>query len=126
APIAATTLLKDIADRKRPKVTLRPRKDWMEIPQEAMKEFLPEDLRAAAAEFQAAYWSRRENGLGLPTRNKHVNSPYFLNGMLISRQGRKPMKGKTSGPKGHKTRYYIVSDAERYAVVADPVWRRMV
>ena len=75
----------------------------MEIPQEAMKEFLPEDLRAAATEFQAAYWSRRENGLGLSTRNKHVDSPYFLNSMLISRQGRKPMKGKTCGPKSHKT-----------------------
>jgi DNA invertase Pin-like site-specific DNA recombinase len=126
APIAAKIALKDIAKHKRAKVTLRPRAEWIEIPQTAMTDFLPEDLRAAASAMQAEYWSRRERGVAMPKRNKHAESPYILDGILVSRQGQRPMTGKTSGPKGLKTRYYVVPEAQRYAVVADPVWRRMV
>jgi DNA invertase Pin-like site-specific DNA recombinase len=125
-PAPAKTVLKDIANNKRPKARLRPREDWVEIPQPAMADFLPEELRAPAAAMQAKYWSRREQGMDMPKRNKHAESPYLLSDLLISRQGQRPMKGKTCGPKGYKTRYYIVPDAQRYAVVADPVWRRMV
>jgi DNA invertase Pin-like site-specific DNA recombinase len=125
-PSKSKTGLKETAKRKWPKQTLRPREDWIEIDQPAMADFLPEELRAPAAAMQAEYWSRREQGIDMPKRSKHVESLYFLSDLLMSRQGQRLMKGKTCGPKGCKTRYHVVPDAQRYALVANPVWRRMV
>ena len=81
---------------------------------------------APAMEFQLEYWKRRLTAQSQPKRNKHSDSPYLLSDLLVSRQGRKPMNGKTCGPKNHKIRYYIVREAERHALVDDPRWRRMV
>jgi len=76
-PIEAKTQLKELNSHKRAKVTLRPREDWIESKEEALVDFLPQEVRAAAVAFQAEYWKRRELAQPQPKRNKHADSSYI-------------------------------------------------
>ena len=97
APAPAQTELKELASRKRPRTKMRPQTEWLEIPQVAMADFLPADVRDAAVAYQQRFWSDREQGRDRPLPDRHVDSPYFLKGILVSRQGGMPMYGRRSG-----------------------------
>jgi hypothetical protein len=107
---------------------LRPTKDWLSIPQPALTEFLPPDIRAMAIEWQNQPWSCKAEQAAnpIPVPDRHIDSSYLLKGILVSSQGQMPMSGKTCGPKGKRKRYYAVTRSIRCPNSGEAVLKRMV
>jgi hypothetical protein len=114
-PVESKTTVRDLATRKARKAKLRPTKDWLSIPQPALTEFLPPDIRAMAIEWQNQPWSCKAEQAAnpIPVPDRHIDSSYLLKGILVSSQGQMPMSGKTCGPKGKRKRYYAVTRSIR-------------
>jgi hypothetical protein len=109
APKPAVTDRKQLANRRRPKMVVRPREDWMEIMYPLLAEFLG-DLRAKAVAWQAGELSKQALGVAANpgSKDRHADSPYILKGLLRSAQGNHPLTGRTLGKRDAKYRYYAV------------------
>lgn len=134
-PIPVSLSKSELNNQKRPLKCTRPQSDWciQEYPQ--LAEFLDPQLRELAAAKQQAYLDRqaaghkpkpnRRRSRFNPLRGRHLESPFFLKGILRSRQGDLPMTGVTTGKKGSKKRYYRISKAFNVPD-GDRVLRKMV
>ena len=116
--------LTEVARRKRPANRRRPRSEWLEQKHAELEGFLGPELRELAIAYHAKVSTNAE-GPRTPRKDKHVDSPFILKGILCSRQGGFPMSGRTQGPKGYETRYYHVSRAEAFPS-SDKTMRRLV
>src|SRR5207237_1163972 len=83
---------KDWAARKRPRVRYRPKAEWVERRHPDLENFLGPELRPLAVTYQAQFLT------GAPPAprtegDKHVNSSFFLKGILRSKHGNYPLSG---------------------------------
>lgn len=92
----------------------RPREDWFRVEYPKLAEYLPSQLRDAAARWQAAYWDRYEDG--------HVRSPergqkrlHALSGILIEGTTGQPMSATQSGTRANPKTYYLLPGSHQYS-----------
>jgi hypothetical protein len=106
SPKASTTDRKSLANRKKPAVRVRPRADWMEIEHPLLKDYLG-DLRERAVAWQKEQLTKqdRSRAKAPASKDRHIDSAYFLKGILKSNDGH-PLTGRTVGTP--KTRYYAI------------------
>jgi ElaB/YqjD/DUF883 family membrane-anchored ribosome-binding protein len=98
---------KSLASRRKPAVSVRPKAEWIEMEYPPLRDFLG-DLCEKAIEWQKNELVRHEHGhVPKPaSKDRHVDSPYFLKGILRSKGGEHPLTGRTVGTP--KTRYYTI------------------
>ena len=106
APKPSMTDRKSLANRKRPKQQIRPREEWIEVRHPLLTDYLG-DLRDRAIAWQKPQLAQQDrSGAKTPaSKDRHVDSSYFLKGILKSTDGH-PLTGRTVGTP--KTRYYAV------------------
>ena len=109
APKPAVTDRKSLANRRKPKMVVRPREDWIEVTYPALTDYLG-DLRERAVAWQAGKLSKQALGVAATpgSKDRHADSPYLLKGILRSVQGNHLMTGRTLGKPDSKYRYYAV------------------
>ncbi|HEY1683538.1 MAG TPA: recombinase family protein [Tepidisphaeraceae bacterium] len=106
SPMPSMTDRKSLANRKQPKQQIRPREEWIEVEHPMLKDYLG-DLRE-----RAVMWLKEQLKKQEPSRTKkpaskdrHIDSSYFLKGILKSTDGH-PLTGRTVGTP--KARYYAI------------------
>ena len=106
APKPSLTDRKSLANRKKPKLQIRPRKEWVEVELPMLKDYLG-DLRDRAVAWQKEQLKKQDGSrVSTPaSKDRHVDSSYFLKGILKSTDGH-PLTGRTVG--NPKTRYYAI------------------
>lgn len=124
-----------LATRKAPQQRVRPKKDWMQIDCERLKEFLDTELREAAAASQAKFWGAKGAGTTPKfSRDKHTDSPYILKNIAKDAASGLPLTGRMQGGKKYPTRYYAISrafenpseDLSRRHIPAEPLERAVL
>ncbi len=107
APTKVQSSRQALARRKKPPQHVRPQSEWLEMEHPLLKDYLG-DLRNRAIAAHDQKLARQSNGHVVKTASKdrHVDSPYILKGILRSKQGGHPMSGRTTGTP--PTRYYAV------------------
>jgi DNA invertase Pin-like site-specific DNA recombinase len=122
APKPSMTDRKSLAHRKRPKTQIRPREEWLEIEHPMLRDYLG-DLRDRAIAWQKVQLAKQDasRSKAPASKDRHVDSSYFLKGILKSRDGH-PLTGRTLGP---KARYYGISRGS-HAPQADKTMRRLI
>lgn len=122
-PVPSKVSPQDIATRKRPPSTIRPKHEWHIQRNETLVDFLPAELRDLARARQKIKLDRQAYGeTAKPNRDRHRNSEYFLKGILRSKQGNHPLTGRLHG---RRFRYYAISKAVSNPG-ADKILRRLV
>lgn len=111
APVPSDVTREELAKRKRPKMRLRGEDAWRDVPQSALADFLPPDVREKAIAYQQKYWSDRAAGKFQPGCKSNPNATDILNGLLISAPGGLRMFARKSGPEKYRRGYYRVSRA---------------
>lgn len=106
APKPSMTDRKTLANRKKPKQHVRPREEWIEIEHALLKDYLG-DLRDRAVVWQKVQLAKQDaSRIHTPaSKDRHIDSSYFLKGILKSTDGH-PLTGRTVG--NPKTRYYAI------------------
>ena len=109
APKPSLVDRKALAMRGKPAASIRPNADWVEVEYPALKNLLG-DLRNLAVAWQSSEIGKSAAGRTPKPANKdrHVNSPYVLKGIVRSKQGNHALTGRTVGRPGNKLRYYAV------------------
>jgi hypothetical protein len=122
SPSPSTNDRKSLANRKRPARRVRPRADWMEIAHPMLDGYLG-DLRDRAIAWQKKQLDKQDRGrIHTPaSKDRHIDSSYFLKGILRSSDGY-PLTGKTSSP---QNRYYMISRGYTRPV-ADKTMRHLI
>ncbi len=107
APTKVQSSRQALARRKKPPQHVRPQSEWLEMDHPLLKDYLG-DLRNRAVAAHDQKLARQSNGHVVKTASKdrHVDSPYILKGVLKSKQGGHAMSGRTTGTP--PTRYYAV------------------
>ncbi len=107
APTKVQSSRQALAKRKKPPQHVRPQSEWLEVEHPLLKDYLG-DLRDRAVAAHDQKLARQSNGHVVMTASKdrHVDSPYILKGILRSKQGGHLMSGRTTGTP--PTRYYAV------------------
>ena len=106
APKPSMTDRKTLANRKQPKQQIRPRDEWIEVELPMLHDYLG-DLRERAVAWQNDQL-KKQDGSRITTpssKDRHIDSSYFLKGLLKSADGH-PLTGRTVG--NPKTRYYSI------------------
>ena len=106
APKPSLTDRKTLAHRKKPKQEIRPRDEWIEIAHPLLKDYLG-DLRDRAVAWQKEELKKQDRArVPAPaSKDRHIDSRYFLKGILKSTDGH-ALTGRTVG--NPKTRYYAI------------------
>ncbi|HEY1686477.1 MAG TPA: recombinase family protein [Tepidisphaeraceae bacterium] len=106
SPLPSMTDQKSLANRKQPKQHIRPREEWIEIEHPLLRDYLG-DLRGRAVTWLKEQLKKQEPGrIKKPaSKDRHIDSSYFLKGILKSIDGH-PLMGRTVGTP--KTRYYSI------------------
>lgn len=115
-PTPSPVTIKDLASQSRPTRRLRPRKDWIEQPQEHLRGYLSPTVKEAAKKGIEEWLNRRARGQKLkPDRNKHKNTGRLLSDILRSKQGDSPMRGTGGRPEYeyYKTKRGLNSPASK-------------
>jgi hypothetical protein len=107
APTKVQSSRQSLARRKKPPQHVRPKSEWMSFEHPLLNDLLG-DLRDQAVAAQDQKLARQSNGHIVTTASKdrHIDSPYVLKGILKSKQGGHAMSGRTTGTP--PTRYYAV------------------
>ena len=107
APTKVQSSRQALARRKKPPQHVRPKTEWMAIEHPMLNDYLG-DFRDRAIAAHESKLARQINGHTVKTASKdrHVDSPYILKGILKSKQGGHAMSGRTTGTP--PTRYYAV------------------
>lgn len=79
--------------KRKKRVRPRPKTDWLPVQYEGLANYLPPDLKAKVIEQQHRVREEREKGGKRPYRHKHIESPYFLTGLLKFSPGNEPACG---------------------------------
>jgi hypothetical protein len=125
-PIESNVSKQELYSRKRPATKTRPREDWHVQEQPQLAEFLDEAVRQTVIKRQTQVLDNQASGHSpKPNRDRHLDSSFFLKGILRSKQGDVAMTGVTTGNRGSKKRYYRISRAFS-APDGDRVMRRLV
>jgi integrase len=97
---------KSLAHRKQPKQQIRPREEWIEIQHPMLNDYLGE-LRDRAVVWQKEQLKKQEPSFTRKpaSKDRHIDSSYFLKGILKSTDGH-PLTGRTVGTP--KARYYAI------------------
>jgi hypothetical protein len=115
----------ELTDSGRPSRRVRPRTDWHEEELEAMKTFLPEDVRGHAQLHHDEILDRQASGRKAnPRRDAARESDYLLTGLLVAQPGGYAMTG-TRGGRDNAYRYYRVSPRDRKADGREVLSRRI-
>ncbi len=124
-PVALDIDPSELCNRKRPVRKTRPASDWRYQDHPQLAELIEPEVREIAAEHQQAYLDGQASGhVPKPNRNRHRDTSYYLSGLLVSKQGNRPLTGHTSG-NNKKIRYY--RDREAYAKPdGDDVQRNLI
>lgn len=111
SPRARNVSARTLDKRKKPPIEIRPRSDWKEKQYPSLAGLLGEELRALAEKFIDRSLTKKEGGYVPPEvpRHKHVDSDYFLTGILISKQGGHRMGGYTTHAKTKRYRKYRIT-----------------
>jgi hypothetical protein len=88
----------------RPAETYRPLNDWVVIDYPELKDFLPADIRDAAAAHHQSILDGLKDGRAVQPRDKHPDSTFLLKGILRTSDGHR-MTGRRKGPRC-EGRYY--------------------
>lgn len=88
----------------RPAETYRPLNDWVVIDYPELKDFLPADVREAAAAHHQSILDGLKDGRAVQPRDKHPDSSFLLKGILQTSDGHR-MTGRRKGPRC-EGRYY--------------------
>jgi hypothetical protein len=106
APKPSMTDRKTLANRKKPKQQIRPREEWIEVELPLLRNYLG-DLRDRAVSWQKVQLNKqdRSRAKAPASKDRHVDSSYFLKAILKSTDGH-PLTGRTVG--SPKTRYYAI------------------
>jgi len=106
APKPSMTDRKTLHNRKKPKQQIRPRGEWLEIEHPLLRDYL-DDLRDRAVAWQNEELKKQDpSRVTTPaSKDRHIDSSYFLKGILKSADGH-PLTGRTVG--NPKTRYYAI------------------
>lgn len=106
APKPSLTDRKTLAHRKKPNQQIRPREEWIEVELPMLKDYLG-DLRDRAVAWQKEELKKQDASriITPASKDRHVDSNYFLKGILKSTDGH-PLTGRTVG--SPKTRYYAI------------------
>jgi hypothetical protein len=92
----------------------RPTGEWLWVEYDHLKDFLGFEQTTTDEIFawQKTKAEMRSMACTLSaSRDRHIDSPYFLKGILRCKQGDMPMSGHSSSPRGEKRRYYRVTRA---------------
>lgn len=97
APKASLTDRRTLAHRKKPKQQIRPRNEWIEIEHPSLRDYLG-DLRERAIAWQKEQLNKQDPSRWKrpSSKDRHVDSSYFLKGILKSTDGH-PLTGRTTG-----------------------------
>jgi DNA invertase Pin-like site-specific DNA recombinase len=114
-----------LAQRKRPPQHLRPKSEWMDIEHPKLRDYLG-DLRQMAVAAHEKKLERQANRRSVKpaSKDRHIESPYILKGILKSKQGGHLMTGRTIGHPD-KVRYYAVNRGF-HAPEKDKLLRRLI
>jgi hypothetical protein len=106
SPKPSMTDRKSLANRKQPKMHIRPREEWIEIQHPMLNDYLG-DLRERAVAWQKEQLKKQEPSFTKKpaSKDRHIDSSYFLKGILKSTDGH-PLTGRTVGTP--KARYYAI------------------
>jgi len=115
----------ELMDRKYKKRTMRPHGEWLIKNYTALNEIIPDDnLRTTIWEKQYDYLKRRAAGLLTPTtKDRHVDSNFFLKHILSCKETGLPFIGKISSK---NTRYYFLSRGQHLPDKKKPYLSRVV
>lgn len=113
APAPVKVEKRELASRKHPRKRLRPRIDWVVMDEPRLTEYLDADIRELARTMLTKRLDAMAMGLKTkPNKDRHVESPFILKGILHSKQGSHPMTGRNSTHwDGKSARWYSVSRA---------------
>lgn len=125
-PGASTVTFEELKKRKRPKSRPRSPEEWFEIPQAALTDFLPSNIRQMAIDYQEKYWADRAAGKTQPPRERNPNSTNILNGLLLSDPGGLKMYSRDSGPGKYRRGYYRASRASSHPGSLPPIYQKGV
>lgn len=127
APKTRNVSARTLAKRKKPPIEIRPRDEWKEKQYPALSNLLGDDLAPLAAAAIERSLAKNAGGYKPPEvpRHKHVNSDYFLTGILVSRQGGHRMGGYTTHAKDKRYRRYRITKF-CHAPTRDPILQRRV
>lgn len=116
APIVLRPDVQALSTHAKPPARLRPKEDWLTTEHPQMVDFLGEELRELALQRHQRRLALQAAKAADPKRkhkrggDSHADSPFFLKGILHSKQGGFPMTGRTSrNSRAKKYRYYAVS-----------------
>src|SRR4029078_11360938 len=95
APKTRSVSARTLAKRKKPPIEIRPRAEWKEKQYPALMNLLGDELTPLATAAIERSWAKNADGYKPPEipRHKHVNSDYWLTGILVSKQGGYRMGG---------------------------------
>jgi hypothetical protein len=115
-----------LKDRKSLPRQLRPRQEWVETTEDALADFLEPDVKRAMLAHLDEILRRLERTLRPgPKRDRHAESEFLLTNILTCRQGGYRMTGRTTGRRGKRVRYYLVSRG-RSVPVRGSVLKRLI
>jgi len=104
---------KVLMERENPPTIERPRDQWVLVPHPQLADFLERDICEEARAHQFEVLQRKSLKIRAHAeRDKHVDSSFFLKGLLRSLQGDEPMSGKVSTPRKKTYRYYLLWKGE--------------
>ncbi len=110
---------------------IRPREDWLKIEYDQLVEYLPEDVRVRAIEFQEKYLDSVAEGHVRSSTPRDVEPiddsrrcSSLLGGILMEKETGKPMRGDSV--KGTKYRYYrLANGCSHPSTDTKHLWQRL-
>jgi hypothetical protein len=127
APKTRNVSTRTLAKRKKPPIERRPREEWKQKEYPALKGLLGDDLTPLAESAIERSLAKNAGGYKPPEvpRHKHVDSDYFLTGILVSKQGAHRMGGYTTQSKNKRYRKYRITKF-CHAPTRNPILQRRV
>lgn len=125
-PKAVEMNIQERATSNLPPRKLRPKEEWFRVELRHLRDFLPEAIREAAMAAQQQYWDRKAANRKPPRRDRHVDSPYLLKGLLFEASSGLAMSGRRKGTAKYRRRYYGVSKSRHTPTSCDGTLTRCV